>query len=215
MFSAKLTSPQLIAALAISAPFLGGLLALVMIAAILAVPIAIDENAILDADPNRGVTTGEPARFNIWRGKGSEVLPASASNFWYYDGGTFNGSIVYWVFECGSKEDCLKAVERLGGPKAPEFKPWEPSRYAVVMEGVDFYTRSCRWSKALRDNRWNVRDIQDGVVHEEVIGDHRSMVYYAIDFRHNRVYYHYESGGFPADKYRPLEEHKPAVALPR
>jgi hypothetical protein len=28
------------------------------------------------------------------------------------------------------------------------------------------------------------------------------MHYYAIDFDTCRVYYHYESGGFPADAYR-------------
>jgi hypothetical protein len=203
MSSPKLTIPQLIAALAISAPFLGGLLVLVLLAAILAVPFAIDESAVLDIDPNCDVTTGEAARLNIWRGEGSEVLPASANNFWYYRSGTFNGSIVYWVFDCGSKLDCLQAVESLHGPKAAESKPWEPSRYAVVMGGVDFYARSCRWDKTLRDNRWNVRDIQNGIVYEEVIGDHRSMVYYAIDFKRNRVYHHFESGGFPPDEYRP------------
>jgi hypothetical protein len=223
MLNAKPTTPQIIAALAISAPFLAGSFVLVVFAAMSAVPLAFNQGAILDLDPNRDVSTGEAARLDIiqravgfaWRGKESEVLPASANNFWYYRNGTFNGSIVYWVFECGSKQDCLKAVERLDGPKPAAFKPWEPSRYAVVMEGVDFYARSCRWDKTLRDNPWNVRDIQDGVVYEEVIGDHRSMVYYAVDFKRNRVYHHFESGGFPADEYQPLDKRGPAVAKSR
>lgn len=167
----------------------------------------------LDAtfDPNQSVHTGDEAKSRILKWAHSAVrlgedggsLPASARGFWLYDGGTFNGSITYWVFECDSREDCLKAVEYLGGLRRDEFKPWAPSRYAVVMEGLDFYSKEAI-SRAvpLRSSPWDVRAIEDGVAYEQVHED-RWLNYYAIDFDTNRVYYHHESGGFPTDLYRP------------
>jgi len=48
-----------------------------------------------------------------------------------------------------------------------------------------------------------------------VSGDHRSMVYFALDFKHKRVYHHYECGGFPPAEYRPLGEREVAGAKPK
>ena len=162
-------------------------------------------------DPNQYVHTGDYAKGQILkRAHGATRLredggglPASAKNFWLFDGGSFNGSIIYWVFDCDNREDCLKAVEFLASLRPDDLKPWEPSRYAVVMGGLDFYsTHGIPW-KMLRSNPWNVRGIRNGLVYERVKGDHRSMVYYAIDSDRDRVYYHYESGGFPPDEYHP------------
>jgi hypothetical protein len=168
-------------------------------------------------DPNDQVHTGEQAKAEIVNWAHSAVrldaraggLPPSATNFWLYDGGTFSGMITYWVFDCGSREDCLKAVEYLGDLRAGDLIPWEASRYAVVMEGLDYYTNRSSWKKKLRSNPWNVRGIKNGLVYERTSGKqggqggNERMVYYAIDFDKNRVYYHYESGGFPMDEHRP------------
>jgi hypothetical protein len=80
------------------------------------------------------------------------------------------------------------------------------------MEGVDFYASECRWSKKLDNDPRDVRRIQNGLVYERVFGDHRSMAYYANDFDRNRVYHHYESGGFPAAEYHPLDKPGPTEA---
>lgn len=162
-------------------------------------------------DPNENVRTGEDARALIleWArgesrpGEPGGRIPESASDFWSYEGGNFGGSIIYWTFQCGDREDCLKAVERLGGLRPEELEPWGPSRYAVVMEGPDFYARPETTGKALLKHPWDVRGIEHGLKYERVQGDHRSMVYWAIDLDRNRLYYHYESGGFPADVYSP------------
>jgi hypothetical protein len=161
-------------------------------------------------DPNEQVHTGEDARAKIL----PSGVPASANNFWLYEDGTFNGSITYWVFRCGSREDCLKAVKYLGRVSSAELKPWQPSRYAVVMEGPDFYSRFSRSTKRIRDNPWDVRTIEHGLVYEDVVKDCRWMVYFAVDLDRNLVYYHRETGGFPRDRYvsprgRKLTQAKP------
>ncbi len=167
-----------------------------------------------DADPNGLVSTGEAAKRQIlvWArrntrpGEADRDLPASATDFWVYEGGSFNGSIEYSVFQCGNREDCLKAVEILGGARVGDPKPWESSRYAVVMEGPEYYWKDY-WkerpaSKRFRSNPWEVRAIKNGLVYEAVFGDHERMEYFAIDLDRNRVYFHHESGGFPPYEFR-------------
>ena len=164
-------------------------------------------------DPNKEVLTGDAAKSFFIKTVSGGVgpiqngvsFPASAKDFWIYDGGNFNGSIRYGMFDCGSREDCLQAVEFLHGLGPDELKPWTPSRYAVVMEGLGFY--SMKWPIKPRNGHvWDVRRIKDGVVYERADDEQRRMVYYAIDFDRNRVFYHYESGGFPTDEYRPGDQ---------
>ncbi len=151
-----------------------------------------------DYDPTVDRFTGAEAKSRIEREAGAKrSLPNSARNFYIFDGGNFNGAIVYASFDCGSREDCWAAVVSLGGPDPAEFDPWTESHYAVVMEGPGFY------HVQLRKDPWNIRVINDGVVYERVDGDHRSMYYYAIDFERNRVYYHRERGRFPPKPYQP------------
>jgi hypothetical protein len=173
---------------------------------------------LVESDPNALVSTGEAAKKIILKwadrngtfGETGRDLPASATDFWVYDGGNFGGSINYSVFKCGNREDCLKAVKILGGrygPDTGDLKPWESSRYAVVMEGPDYYWKG-HWkekpeTKRFRSNPWDVRAIKNGLVHEAVFGDHDRMDYYAIDLDRKLVYYHFESGGFPRDEFRP------------
>lgn len=170
--------------------------------------------ALITESDNENVHTGEDARARILQSHRRELspgekgndMPASARDFWLYDGGTFNGSITYWIFRCDNRDDCLKAIRFLGNLPPEALEPWKPSRYAVVMEGPDFYWKE-QGGKNLRPHPWDVRGITNGLVHERVYGDHRSMVYYAIDLDRNRVYYHYESGGFPPDDYAPDGSH--------
>jgi hypothetical protein len=190
-----------------------------------------------DLDLRSNVYHGDEARNRIlnWAhvGRGEnhtpEPLPDSATDFYIYDGGSFNGIIRYSSFTCGSREDCLKAFERLSGFDRDRLKPYKPSMYAVVMEGPGFYSRS------LQTDRWDVRGIRNGVWFEEVSdrgptietsgkdaeaalknaadgstgqdgrvdGPHDRMTYYAIDFDRCRIYYHYESGGFLPVRYVP------------
>jgi hypothetical protein len=136
-------------------------------------------------------------------------LPASIDDEYILDAGNWNGSAVYWSLHCGSREDCLKAFEVLSGRDRKELEPWSPSRFAVVMLGPRFYRRGAPLphdseSKKYTESPWSVGGIVNGVVHESVdVGSNprfpSRMNYYAIDFDANRVYHHYESGGFPAD----------------
>jgi hypothetical protein len=162
-------------------------------------------------DPNRYVHVRDAIKGRVLPGSlgsiqfgdGAGALPASAKNLWLFDGGSFSGCITYLVFDCGNREDCLRSVECLGRLRREDLKPWIPSRYAVVMGGLDFYsTRAIFWKKLLI-NPWDVRQIRNGLVYEHVTGIDRSMVYYAIDLDRNRVFYHYESGGFPTNVYQP------------
>lgn len=121
-------------------------------------------------------------------------LPASATNFYQYDGGTFNGSIDYCAFDCGSVDDCWQALQVLGAPPKADFQAWSPSDYRVVMDGPSFY------HPEFATPEWGIESIKNGVLYEHVVGDNRSMDFYAIDFDRLRVYYHHESGGFPPDK---------------
>lgn len=125
------------------------------------------------------------------------TLPESARNFYFDEGSTFNGSVVYWSFECDSREECLRAVGFLTGIPREELKPWKPSRYAVVMNGPGFYDEKDR------TELWDVRNTKNGLIYEYVQEPNQRMHYCGIDFDRKRVYYHYESGGFPPDEYKP------------
>jgi hypothetical protein len=174
-------------------------------------------------DPNENVMTAQDAKAKIlrWAGTGMVAtnrganLPASANDFWLYDAGSFGGTTTYCTFRCSDRADCLKAVDYLGGVREKNLKPWEPSRYAVVMEGPGFYSRTLSPSEKLRSNRWDVRGIQNGLVSEDVRGDHDGLVYCAIDLDRNRVYYIIESGGFPPDEYPPIGDHARDAAMPK
>ena len=156
-------------------------------------------------EPTKDVYSGENAKSRILQqskiqngdAKNEDGLPNSARNFFYNEGGSFNGSIIYWSFDCGSREDCLKAFEYSSGLDRSKLAPFKHSQYAIVMEGPGFY------NERLKTNLWNVSRIKNGVAYEMVQGGDRRMVYYAIDFDRNRIYHHYESGGFPAHKYVP------------
>lgn len=142
-------------------------------------------------DMRDDILTGEEARSRIVRD--SIGFPESARNFYLWDARTIKGRILYWSFECADSEDCWKALEAIDAPARSNFQPWQQSRYAVVSSGPGFYF------KELRDDRWNLGNIKNGVAYEYVIGN-EEMVYYAIDFDRNRVYqHHYESGGIRTD----------------
>ena len=132
-------------------------------------------------------------------------IPASASSFWFYEDSWLSKSSTFWVFDCGSREDCLAAVERLGGLEIQRDKlsPWQPSRYAVIMEGPA--SKRVEPNKKLRGSPWDVRGIRNGLVYELVIRD-RDLYYYAIDLDRNRVYHLSEIGCFRGEEYRPIDK---------
>ncbi len=191
---------------AVALPMVFGLLLLLLSARGL-IKSATDDP---EFDPNNNVHTGEDAKLRILDsaarrtrpGTDKPEVPASASNFWLYESGSFSGSSTYWTFDCGSQGDCLKAVENLGGLRRDELSPWQPSRYAVIMEGPAFYSRRADTSKKLRANPWDVRGIKDGLLYELAVRDD-NLYYYAIDLDRNRVYHACELGGFPAKEYQP------------
>jgi hypothetical protein len=72
-------------------------------------------------DPNESVHTGEDAKLRILDSAQRAARPgavkprmlASASNFWVYEDGSLSRSRTYWTINCGSYEECLRAVESL------------------------------------------------------------------------------------------------------
>jgi hypothetical protein len=165
-----------------------------------------------ESDLNDCVHTGEDAKRRILAtaerdarpGADKPGMPESASNFWLYEDGWLSKRSTFWMFDCGSREDCLKAVEILGGLGPKELSPWQPSRYAVIMEGPAFYSRNVEPSLKLRTNPWDVRGIRNGLVHELVTD--RDLYYYAIDFDRCRVFYLCEFRCFHRDEYEPTRK---------
>jgi len=164
-------------------------------------------------DPNDSVHTGEEARLRILASAGRAArpgadnprMPESASNFWLYENGWISKSRTYWTFDCRSREECLKAVESLGGLQLNELSPWQPSRYAAIMEGPAFDSRNVEPSRKLRPNPWDVRGIKNGLVYELVVRDYH-LYYYAIDLDRSRVYHASEFGCFRGDEYDPTRK---------
>lgn len=122
------------------------------------------------------------------------TLPESADDIWVYDGGNWNGVIYYLSFRCGSVEDCWAALETLGAPDESAFHDTVKTEYAVNWEGPRFYR-----GEDETEMPWEVASIRNGKSWEDADGDRR-MSFYAVDLDTLRVYYHYESGGFPTDR---------------
>jgi hypothetical protein len=132
-------------------------------------------------------------------------MPEGASDFWLYEDGWLSKQRRYWTFECRSREECLRAVEGLGGVLPKELSPWQPSHYAAIMEGPAYYSRDAEPSRKLRLNPWDVRGIKNGLVYESIVGD-RDLYYYAVDLERNRVYHACEDGCFHGDLYDPTRK---------
>ncbi len=147
-------------------------------------------------DPADDEFRGTAARdriFQITRADPS-ALPSSATDFYLFDGGTFNGCIRYWTFTCANRDDCIAALKALTGVSKSELSAWSPATYAVSMQGPQYYFPQ------LVDVPWNVPQITDGLV-LEIVQDDRRLEFHAIDLERNRVYFHRESGGFPTERF--------------
>jgi len=144
-----------------------------------------------DYDPSVVEYSGEDAvsKFSLCdRSK----LPASITDAWVFDGGSFGGMIYYVSFKCDSLDDCWAALDAFGAPDKSKFTDGIETRFAVNKYGPNFY-----WPDF--DNpKWNVESITNGVFYERARGD-RVMDFWAIDLDELRVYFHHESGGFPDD----------------
>jgi len=121
-----------------------------------------------------------------------DEIPWSISDLWVFDAGSFGGSIYYASFKCETLSDCWTAVSAFGSPEKPEFKDGIQTVYAVNQHGPSFY------HKGYSHPKWNLSAIDDGVSCEKSRAD-RWMEFWAIDRDQLRVYFHYESGGFPQD----------------
>lgn len=108
-----------------------------------------------------------------------------------YDGGNWNGSTRYLVAELESVDASFELVDYLGGPKRSDFEPWRGSPLRIDHEGPAFY------SAELRAFPWDIDSVVGGVGHRTTSGDNRRLTTFVVDLERTRVYYHYESGGFP------------------
>jgi len=147
----------------------------------------------LDYDPYQQVHRGEDAR-DYLSFCDREKIPKSATDFWVFDGGNFNGTIYYVSFRCATLDDCWAAVDAFRAPERSNFKNGINTKYAVNKFGPKFY-----WPTFKTDTwDWNIAGISNGEFYEEAEGT-RWMDFWAIDVDNLRVYFHHESGGFPDD----------------
>ena len=156
-----------------------------------------------DTAPLENVYLGEKAQKRIMLlstdqdGVRDSLSPSK--DHYLYDSGSVHGTIRYWAFTCGTQEECWKALKIMGAPAREDFIPWKPSGLAITMEGPGFY------DPILKTDLWDVTVIKKGFIYEMRQGKNKNnrLVYYAIDTDKNRGYHHYESGGFPVDKWTP------------
>lgn len=145
-------------------------------------------------DASSNILTGEEALVALAESSrfDDQEFVEKLSSVWMYDGGSFNGSIYYVSFECETAEDCWQALSAFGAPERAEFKEGIQTRFAVNWNGPSYYHQE------LTHPQWNLQKVESGMSFERATGD-RSMEFWAVDFEKNRVFYHYESGGFPID----------------
>lgn len=130
------------------------------------------------------VHVGEEAKARIlkrWTDLADSDFADAAKNWYFCEGGSFNGSIVYYMIEFASGDACLDAFERLSGKSHDELSPWKPSKFAVVMDGPNFY-----WPE-LANVPWDLWSVTRGFAFESMRGEHQSLDYYAVDLDKNRL----------------------------
>jgi hypothetical protein len=156
---------------------------------------------IPDSGPDAEFLIGQDARdrlskhvIGIHKTVPVNLLNATDDCF-YFEGGSFSGTISYWMCQCRSIEDCWELAEAWSGRKQSAFEPWQPSEFTCVMLGPAFYNESRAGSL------WDVSRIKNGVRDYSVYED-RQLEMFAIDFDRMRVYGAYESGGFPQEKWQ-------------
>ena len=142
-------------------------------------------------DPNEITYTGKDARPHLSLCD-RDQLPASISDLWVFENGTFGGMIYYVSFRCETVEDCWRAVRAFGAPEKSEFAKGIQSNFAVNRHGPSFYFRD------FQHPQWDISKIRKSVFYEWNRDD-RVMDFWAIDLQRLRVYFHHESGGFPDD----------------
>jgi hypothetical protein len=105
-----------------------------------------------------------------------------------FDGGTFNGVILYWSFQCASIDDCWKCVLSGGNLQRSDFTQFEPLS-VVPLKGPQQY--DARVSSSM----WRLQDVKDGMHYKRQQEDRR-ILYIAIDYKTATVFGCYQSGGF-------------------
>ncbi len=153
--------------------------------------IALAGCGIEDSNPEDSSYTGEEAKSHLSLCD-PEQLPASMTDLWVYDGGSFGGMMYYVSFQCETLEDCWAAVREFRAPDETEFANRIHTKFAVNQHGPSFYFKN------LQHPHWDVSQIKNGVSYETNRSDEH-MDFWAIDLDRLRVYFHHESGGFPDD----------------
>ena len=144
-----------------------------------------------DPPPSDNVRTGEQATSRLSLCD-RDQLPASMTDLWVYDGGSFNGMIYYVSFRCETLEDCWQGIRAFDAPAKTKFVDGIQTKFAVNQHGPSFY------AKELEHPQWDISGVKNGVSYEQNWDD-RKMDFWAIDLDDLRVYFHHESGGFPDD----------------
>ncbi len=135
------------------------------------------------------VATGQDARDDIAREDRNGTIPASASDFYYWDEGFLSDHTTFWSFKCESMDDCKAAV-------APpeDFRAWEQPRYDLVdweQPTFDFILSGpAYFGDQHKTDKWDVRAITRGsfalyIHHGERVSE---LQYTAIDHDLLRVY---------------------------
>jgi len=146
-------------------------------------------------DLSKDIYTGKAALERIRELSINGSLPHSCRNGFMFDGGSFDGRNVYWCFDCETNEECWEALECLTAVSRSEFRAFEPSRFAIVMKGPEYY------SPKLRNVFWELDKVQNGWTYERARGN-QHLAFYALDLDRHRVYGHLASGGFPTEATR-------------
>lgn len=105
-----------------------------------------------------------------------------------WDGGTFNGSNLYWSFQCASVEDCWTCVLSGGQFHKSKFTPFERLDERVLKGPQQYDDR-------LRAEDWRLDGITHGA-HFIWRREDRDLRYIAIDFDTATVYGTDQSGGY-------------------
>lgn len=131
----------------------------------------------------------------------TETCPSSSCHV--FEGGSFNGAILYWTCRFDSRESAIATARAWAGHNDDQFVPFNHSEFACVMLGPGFYDakRKCDW--------WNVTLIRNGLVSETIADDGRKLFFIAIDLDTLTVSACYESGGFPQEKYQADAQREP------
>lgn len=123
-------------------------------------------------------SVGETARERISQ-EGESVLPASASDFYYWDQGFLSDHTTFWSFRCPTEEECRAASHSI------ELKDWVTPSFVFIQKGPEYFGGQYKTEK------WDLSTIKNGCFALDVdYQDERYSLlqFTAIDYETQRVY---------------------------